>query len=281
MPVTCFVRPVRIRGVAACHSSRTGMRFGRRGKGLNTTVLCLIQVITLKTYPFSGILTWQISGSLRCRQIFEVVVSIFFYVHPDPWGNDPIWLHPGKLTWITKMMVSKRWLLLNMAIFGIYVKFRFFNIFQMGWNHHTVEGGAQVALAPSCRRIGCISGPKNIGWNDISLASKHLLPPGSPKSRWFQENTRENAWTFQLQSRTRIHWILERIRLFCLFCSFLCVDSCCFPTHLFVLRKALGETRGGSVCWATSIWRFRGCWKYQMLRWYPLTVTGKSTPLKN
>ena len=32
-------------------------------------------------------------------------------------------IHPRKLTWIPKMMVWKRWLLLNMAIFGIYVKF--------------------------------------------------------------------------------------------------------------------------------------------------------------
>ena len=32
-------------------------------------------------------------------------------------------LHPRKLTWIPKMMVCKRWFPLNMAIFGIYVKF--------------------------------------------------------------------------------------------------------------------------------------------------------------
>ena len=32
-------------------------------------------------------------------------------------------LHPRKLTWIPKMMVWKRWFLLNMAIFGIYVGF--------------------------------------------------------------------------------------------------------------------------------------------------------------
>ncbi len=33
------------------------------------------------------------------------------------WG-----LHPRKLTWIPKMIVWKMYLLLNMAIFGIYVK---------------------------------------------------------------------------------------------------------------------------------------------------------------
>ena len=32
-------------------------------------------------------------------------------------------LHPGKPTWIPKMMLWKRWFLLNMAIFGIYVRF--------------------------------------------------------------------------------------------------------------------------------------------------------------
>ena len=52
------------------------------------------------------------------------------------WGNDSqknaanqglkcwkIRLDPRKLTWIPKMMVWKRWFLLNMAFFGIYVKF--------------------------------------------------------------------------------------------------------------------------------------------------------------
>ena len=32
-------------------------------------------------------------------------------------------IHTSKLTWIPKMMVWKRGFLLNMAIFGIYVKF--------------------------------------------------------------------------------------------------------------------------------------------------------------
>ena len=27
-----------------------------------------------------------------CRKTIWVVVSIFFYFYPDPWGNDPIWL---------------------------------------------------------------------------------------------------------------------------------------------------------------------------------------------
>ena len=35
------------------------------------------------------------------------------------WGS----IHPRKLTWISKMMAWKRWFLLNMAIFGIYVRF--------------------------------------------------------------------------------------------------------------------------------------------------------------
>ena len=38
-------------------------------------------------------------------------------------SKDSLPIHPGKLTWIPKMMVWKRWFLLNMAIFGIYVKF--------------------------------------------------------------------------------------------------------------------------------------------------------------
>ena len=33
-------------------------------------------------------------------------------------------LHPRKLTWILKMMVCNLWLLLNMAILDIYVRFR-------------------------------------------------------------------------------------------------------------------------------------------------------------
>ena len=38
-------------------------------------------------------------------------------------------VHPRKLTWIPNMMVWKRWLLLNMAIFGIYVSFPGCNYF--------------------------------------------------------------------------------------------------------------------------------------------------------
>ena len=39
----------------------------------------------------------------------------------DTWNI--LGIHPWKLTWIPKMIVWKWWLLLNMAIFGIYVKF--------------------------------------------------------------------------------------------------------------------------------------------------------------
>ncbi len=34
-----------------------------------------------------------------------------------------MYIHPGKLTWIPKMMIWKMYLILNMVIFGIYVKF--------------------------------------------------------------------------------------------------------------------------------------------------------------
>ena len=60
-------------------------------------------------------------GYCSCLQVknLEICQGSPIYVFFSPWNYIP----PKKLTWIPKMMVWKRWLPLNMAIFGIYVKF--------------------------------------------------------------------------------------------------------------------------------------------------------------
>ena len=64
-----------------------------------------------------------------------VVVSNMFYVHPDSWGNDPIWLLPWKLTWQWRIHHLKMYFLLNIVIFQCHVSFQGCNIFELGWNH--------------------------------------------------------------------------------------------------------------------------------------------------
>ena len=54
-------------------------------------------------------------------------------------------LHPRKLTWIPKMMVWKRWFLLNMAIFGIHVIF-------LGCTYHAQESSS---LEPKPSHVWC------------------------------------------------------------------------------------------------------------------------------
>ena len=88
-------------------------------------------------------------------------------------------VHSRKLTWIPKMMVWKRWFLLNMAIFGIYVKF---------W-----EGSFYppcYPLEPSGdkgpSRLG--SAAKRLSWNE---EKNHFLDPkkNSPRNS-------EDMWVF-------------------------------------------------------------------------------------
>ena len=58
-----------------------------------------------------------------------------FYVHPDSWGNDPIWLLPWKLTWQWRIHHLKMYFLVKMVIFQCHVSFQGCNIFELGWNH--------------------------------------------------------------------------------------------------------------------------------------------------
>ena len=63
-------------------------------------------------------------GPNRCRAITSFHSRSKGQIHPFQESTSrQKGLHPRKLTWIPKMMVWKRWFVLNMVIFGIYVKF--------------------------------------------------------------------------------------------------------------------------------------------------------------
>lgn len=92
-----------------------------------------------------------------------------------------------------------------------------------------VKGGAQIALTPSCRRLGCIPGPK------------HFLPPS-----W---SSRENGWTIPT-ARVGHKYAMDpgdKTFIFVCFLHFCVHDFCCLSnTQLFVCPKSRkGETRGG------------------------------------
>ena len=88
----------------------------------------IIQIIIVRLDPFwerSRLLSWEselcsssnrlvIMTSLLMRLCSATLIWIF-----TVWKK----IYPRKLTWIPKIMVWKRWFLLNMAILGIYVKF--------------------------------------------------------------------------------------------------------------------------------------------------------------
>ena len=67
-----------------------------------------------------------------CGSNWVVVSNIFFYVHPENWGNDPIWLPSLKLTYPLKIGLPKRKLVFQPSIFRCYVSLPEGNIFQMG-----------------------------------------------------------------------------------------------------------------------------------------------------
>ena len=64
-----------------------------------------------------------------------------------------VYVHPRKLTWIPKMMVWKRYLPLNMAIFGIYVSFRGCTPYLGHLRHQTSEShGNHVFISEVAQR---------------------------------------------------------------------------------------------------------------------------------
>ena len=101
-----------------------------------------------------------------------MATQIFVYFHPDPWGNDPTWLHPRKLTWNLKIPLQKRrniYQVTNHQCLGFHVSFPGCNIFQMGWQKkHQPETGSTIRTLLH----GKIN-PKN--WQVLSLDVGLLL----------------------------------------------------------------------------------------------------------
>ena len=108
--------------------------------------------------------------------------------------KDSLLIHPGKLTWIPKMMVWKRWCLLNMAIFGIYVKFPGV-YFLKGPNHYFLPNPSKKWLKfPQI--FAAFEKIQLTKWWMIPSRELTYLLPKVLLSRWRSFYPRWDMWSF-------------------------------------------------------------------------------------
>ena len=158
----------------------------------------------------------------------------------------------------------------------IYIHTILYHILYSVYQHrHPVKGGAQIALTPSCRRLGCISGPK------------HFLPPS-----W---SSREHGWNIPTTRLGQTYVYIYRQGPGDFFLNFVCVLHFCVDDLLLLIQhaaicvsekpKGWNQGRGFSVFWATPIRPFRLLEISNAIWWYPLTVippqsNSEKSPLK-